>query len=492
MNTVAKLVLLLIITLALGTLQQAAAQDEEVVRRVFPDLTFERPVAIRNGADGTNRLHVVEQPGRIQSFKNVPDRDAPVVLLDLTDKVSYDEVESGMLGVAFHPGFVQNGYFYVTYVTEEGDGPFRWRLSRFTADHNGGTADPESELILLDLEKQGNAHNGGDLHFGVPEGPEGEQYLYVSIGDGLCCGDPLGNGQDRTTLFSSLLRLDVDQPTDGLNYGIPPDNPFVENAEGWREEIWAYGFRNPWRFSIDPVTGQIWLGDVGELMWEEVNLVSSGNNYGWNRTEGPDCYKTDPCDTTDLVAPLWSYEHDDSGGSVTGGYIYRGSIASDLYGTYIFADWSTRKLWSLEYTPDEEPDVTLLSDFTGLFISSFGTDEDGELLMLNTFLGEIYQLAPLELDTDPTAPTGLDFRLSGPNPFRTQTSVEFRQSRPGPARVAVYDLLGRELLVLLDRNVAAGEVTRLRIPAHQLTAGTYVVRMESGGESASKRITLVR
>ncbi|MDX1530797.1 MAG: PQQ-dependent sugar dehydrogenase, partial [Rhodothermales bacterium] len=429
--------------LLLGTLAgacPAAAQVE--LQQVIPALAFDRPVAIRNAANGDGRLYVVEQPGTIRTFEAVEDPQAAPLFLDISDRVFYNQVEPGLLGLAFHPDYEENGYFYVVYVTEEGEGPYRTRLSRFSRggepDDAEPVADPDSELILLDIPRTDWHHNGGDLHFG----PDG--YLYVSLGDGVCCSDPEEQGQDRTTLLGSILRLDVDDPEAG--YAIPFDNPFAGNDQGWREEIWAYGFRNPWRFSIDPVTGDVLVGDVGESSWEEVNLVEAGGNYGWNTMEGLDCFGAEECETEGLMPPLWTYSHE-VGLSVTGGYVYRGAQDAWLYGKYLVADWSLRKLWALEYDAGstEPPVVTLLSDFTGLHISSFGTDEAGELYAMNTFLGTVYKVVSETITSASPSAVAPAFalRLAGPNPARTRTAVEVETGEAGPVRVSLYDVLGR-------------------------------------------------
>jgi hypothetical protein len=293
-----------------------------------------------------------------------------------------------------------------------------------------------------------------------------------------------------------MLRLDVDNPSGGMSYGIPPDNPFVGNTEGWREEIWAYGFRNPWRFSIDPITGQVWVGDVGEVDWEEVNLVTAGNNYGWSEAEGPECFGSDACDLDAFAEPVWAYPHPE-GRAVTGGYVYRGARAPSLQGWYVFADWVTRKLWALAYDPDtgEEPNVVLLSEFTGYFVSSFGTDEAGELYLVNTFLGDIFrfrQNPPLNIPAGPGAtPDAVALGLSGPNPFQGQTRLEAFLPTAGEVRIAVYDILGREVDVLYEGPHQAG-LGRVTLDARALPAGIYFVRLTVGSQSAMQKVLHVR
>jgi glucose/arabinose dehydrogenase len=459
--------------LAVLLLWPLAAASQAVFEQAFPDLPpFERPTALRQAGNDDGRFYVVEQGGQIHSFvRDSLVTEAPV-FLDISDRVYFEDLsEPGLLGLAFHPAYADNGYFYVTYITEEGAGLWRTRLSRFTAipDVSPPAADPESELILFEIERTDWHHNGGDLHFGC------DGYLYVSLGDGRCCLDPDETGQDRSDLLGSILRLDVDNPTAGLNYGIPPDNPFVGNTQGWREEVWAYGFRNPWRFSIDPETGDVWVGDVGELTWEEVNVVEAGGNYGWDDMEGPECREEPDCDPSEYASPVWSYDRT-LGNAVTGGYVYHGALIPELDGQYVFADWGSRRLWAMAYDPDDgtPPEVTLLSDFTGLFISSFGTDPEGELFAVNTFLGTLWQLVPLKPSAEeppPPAPEEPTLRLR-PNPASSVLEVE---APLGEETVAVYDALGRRLA---EAPLLPGcSCARLELDLTTFPAGVYVARV---------------
>ncbi|MDX1419926.1 MAG: PQQ-dependent sugar dehydrogenase [Rubricoccaceae bacterium] len=455
----------------------AAASAQAHLTRVFPDLPNAEDswaTALRVAGNGDNRFDRVEQVGRITSFlRDSLVAEAPV-FLDITDRVFWDDLpEPGLLGLAFHPNYAENGAFYVTYITEDGDGPYRWRLSRFSrvdGPESGPfpTADPDSEVILLDLEKPDWDHNGGDLHFG----PDG--YLYVTLGDGQCCEDPNEHSQDRTTLYGKLLRLDVDNPAPGLDYGIPPDNPYVGNAEGWREEIWAYGFRNPWRFSIDCETGEVWVGDVGEVTWEEVNLVEAGGNYGWDDMEGPECFEEPNCDPDDYALPVWSYDHT-VGVAVIGGHVYRGETIPALRGRYIFSEWALRKLWALDPDPGSgaPPEVTLLEEDLGVTPAGYAVDERGEIYAVDTFSGRIFQLTPanpLPADPEPPAPEEPTLRL-WPNPATTTLDIH---APLGLETVAVYDLLGRRLI---ETPLQPGcQCARLALDLETFPPGVYVAR----------------
>ena len=454
------------------------------MEQVFSNLQFERPVSLRN--DGTDRLFVVEQFGKIMTFPNKADVTETTVFLDLQDRVIANEIyiEAGLLGLAFHPNYADNGYFYVNYITEE---PLRTILSRFERLTTDATrADPNSEVILLEIEQPTHNHNGGDLAFAS------DGYLYVALGDGSLGNDTFDHAQNLETLLGAVLRIDVDHPGDGLNYGIPPDNPFVGNQQGYREEIYAYGFRNPWRFSFDAETGELWLGDVGETSWEEIDLLTPGGNYGWPITEGLVCHQAPTCDQTGLIPPIWTYDHQ-IGRAITGGYVYRGDAASELYGRYIYADWGERKVWMLQLDQQNNP-VNIQLDTPIKFFSGFGEDHHHELYAVAYFTGEIFRFH--RTSTDPESPpvpgTITRFDIAGPNPFQHTTVFEFELEEAGPARLVVYDALGRENTVLFDGVVAAGAPQRVTFEAGGLPGGIYFCRLEAAGATETRKIVLVR
>lgn len=348
------------------------------VEAAFPNLMFVHPVDLQNAGDGSNRLFVVEQAGRILVFPNSSTVLAAEIFLDIQNRVSDAGGEEGLLGLAFHPEYEINGSFYVNYVAPN---PRRTVISQFTVDPTDpDRGDPTTELILLEFDQPFSNHNGGQLSFG----PDG--YLYIATGDGGSGGDPLNNGQSLTTLLGKILRIDVN-PGSGL-YIIPPDNPFAGTS--FREEIYAYGLRNPWRFSFDPMTGWLWAGDVGQDAWEEVDIIESGGNYGWRVMEGNHCFQPSiGCDETGLIPPVWEYGHA-SGESVTGGFVYRGTANPGLTAAYIYGDYVSGSIWALTYGGIQSPSNTLLSQ-TSLSISSFGIDEEGELYICD-YEGGIYNL----------------------------------------------------------------------------------------------------
>jgi glucose/arabinose dehydrogenase len=365
----------------LSLLSGHCVSAQEILEPAFPNLSFRRPVDLQAPPDGTDRLFVVEQAGVIRVFENDPSVASSTVFLDIQEHVNDRGNEEGLLGLAFHPGYATNRAFYVYY---SADNPRRSVVARYLADPaNPNRALPESEAVILEVDQPFSNHNGGQVLFG----PDG--YLYVGLGDGGAANDPLRNGQNRATLLGSILRIDVDRPAGGRAYGIPPDNPFAGNTEGFREEIFAYGLRNPWRFSFDSATGLLWTGDVGQNSYEEVDLVENGGNYGWNVMEGRHCFSpASGCRTEGLVLPVAEYGRGD-GGSITGGYVYRGTAVPDLAGNYIFADFSSGRIWALEVNGRQVGDrVELLN--SSLNISAFGVDRE-QNLYLCAFDGAIYR-----------------------------------------------------------------------------------------------------
>ncbi len=341
------------------------------LQRRFTGLSFEALLGLEQAPDSTSYWYALEKAGRVLRFPNSDDVKQSEVetVIDLRSKVS-DPSEAGLLGLAFHPDFADNGYVFLHY----NYGNLRSRIARFTTTDNGRTLAPGSEKTLLDLEQPYNNHNGGDITFG----PDG--YLYIAFGDGGSQGDPGGNAQNKNTLLGSILRIDVN----GDPYTIPADNPFV--GDGGAEEIFAYGLRNPWRLSFDRETGALWSADVGQNAYEEVNLIESGKNYGWNEREGLQCYKGS-CSNAGFTDPVYEYSHD-VGRSVTGGYVYRGEQVADLVGTYVYGDYVSGTVWGLSPDGDGYSNRTLLE--SGFNLSSFAEDNGGELYALD-FGGGIYQ-----------------------------------------------------------------------------------------------------
>jgi len=343
----------------------------------FPNLLFERPVDLQSAHDGSNRVFVVEQEGVVSVFENTSGVSSKNTFLDISDAVDDKGNEEGLLGIAFHPNFKNNGFFYLNYTVSSSE----TLISRFSVSApNPNMADSSSELVLLRFDQPYGNHNGGQVAFG----PDG--FLYISVGDGGSGGDPKLNGQNPETLLGSILRIDVDKVQNGLNYGIPEDNPFVNHPTN-KKEIYAYGLRNPWRLSFDSETKQLWCADVGQNAYEEVDIIEKGANYGWNEMEGLHAFKSGK-DSNAFAKPVLEIAQSTGDKSITGGFVYRGASAKNLMGQYIFADYVSGRIYGLSKDGGSYKNATLID--TDLNISAFGTDDSQELYLC-AFDGKIYR-----------------------------------------------------------------------------------------------------
>lgn len=347
----------------------------------YPKLKFEAPVEYTYADDGTNRVFVVEQVGRIRVFDNNENATSAGTYLDIRNKVAYGG-EMGLLGLAFHPKFKENGFFYVNYTK---DNPRETVVSRFKASSaNASTVEPGSEVVLFKFSQPYSNHNGGKVLFGS------DGYLYVSTGDGGSGGDPQNNGQNRTSWLGKILRVDVNSTEKG-NYGIPSDNPFKGGKGGAREEIYAYGLRNPWRMSFDD-KGQLWVGDVGQNKIEEIDIVTKGGNYGWRVKEADQPFNAANNTVTDkLVDPIWQYTHDNGDVSVTGGVVYRGQANPTLRGKYVYADFASGRVWALTQNGSKAANQEIATKVGS--ISAFGEDQKKEMYLCDLGSGQIMKLA---------------------------------------------------------------------------------------------------
>ena len=351
----------------------ARGQPQVGLEIAFPELRFIRPVDLQHH---NSQLFVVEQAGRIWTFANDHQTATRQVFLDIRNRVRSNGNEEGLLGLAFHPDYDANGYFFLYYSASS---PRRSVLARYrVSSQDSLRADPASEAVVLTIPQPASNHNGGQIAFG----PDG--YLYIGIGDGGGANDQFGNGQNRTTLLGTIARIDVDQTP----YGIPSDNPFAGSLT-YRPEIYAWGLRNPWRFNFDHTTGYLYAADVGQSSREEINIIKSGGNYGWNIMEGTQCFRSSSCNRSGLELPIFEYNHQSGAASVTGGYVYYGPRVPDLTGWYVFADYVDGRIWGLVYDQDRLQQSALLLN-TSLLISSFGVDHRGEVYAL-AFDGFIYR-----------------------------------------------------------------------------------------------------
>ena len=352
---------------------QAPAASEDIRQLTFQleavaaSETFDRPVGMDKRADRPGKLYIVEQAGSIRLLDLDHPRDKSPLVLDLTDRVRDNGNEKGLLGLAFHPARPDEAYVNYTTATHT-------VVSRILFDKSDSDRlDPASEQVLLTFKQPRSNHNGGQLAFG----PDG--LLYIATGDGGGSGDPDGNGQNKQSLLGKILRIDVDRKDGNRAYAIPADNPFVSG--GGAPEVYAYGLRNPWRFSFDTKTGRLWAADVGQDRLEEINLIEAGGNYGWNVREGTACYKpAKGCAEQGMIPPIFEYGRD-KGISITGGYVYRGQQIPALTGWYVYADYATGTIWALRQLTDGGVDNrTLLESRTQ--ITSFGIDEYGEIYVI--------------------------------------------------------------------------------------------------------------
>lgn len=472
--------------------------------RAFPKLTFKNPLLLRN-APGTERLFIGEQEGKLYSFPNNQEVSKADLLLDLTTEIhSWDpkgkvKGVGNLYGLAFHPQFAKNRFCYVCYVLDSKtsgeqllDGS---RVSRFTVTNTDPPrCDPKSEQIIITWMAGG--HNGGDLHFG----PDG--FLYISTGDAADPNPPdrLDTGQDLSDLLSSILRIDVDHPGKDKPYSIPPDNPFIK-MPGARPEIWAYGFRNPWRMSFDRLTGDLWVGDVGWELWEMVYRVQKGGNYGWSVMEGRQTVRPEAKrGPTPILTPMLDFPHTE-GASITGGYVYRGKKLKDLVGAYICGDWVTRRLWGTRFDGDRITWHKELAQGTQRVVA-FCEDNAGELYFVNYDYpgGSIHQIEPNEASKQwqPIFPTKLS---------ETGLFSSVKNDRPAPG-VFPFSINAEQWadFSTAERFVAVPESEKIRIydnpieipggfysgtvffPKDGVLAKTISFEMEQGKPQSRKRL----
>jgi glucose/arabinose dehydrogenase len=424
-----------------------------------------KPVDIVHAGD--DRLFVVEQRGTIQIL------DASGTLLtepflDIQSAVNSNGNERGLLGLAFHPNYANNGYFYLNYTGAGG----QTRIVRYQVSANDpNRADPSSEQLLLAVDQPYANHNAGDLAFGS------DGYLYIPLGDGGSGGDPQDNGQDLSSLLGKILRLDVDG---GNPYAIPADNPFVNDANA-RDEIWSWGWRNPWRISFDRQTNDLWVGDVGQNDYEEISFEAAGTpggrNYGWRCYEGNATFNLGGCNGSGYVSPIFDYTHSQAR-SVTGGFVYRGSAFPDLQGMYFFGDYMNGEFWMTQPDGNGGWQTTPLGQYEpfGRFdLSTFGEGATGELYVAAHSQGEVYQLRQAGVTALPQATSPLTLY---PQPWVDHLHIERPASATGSLKLTLYDLQGRRLQ---QQRFSADEDINLGQP--QLPAGLYLLDLQADSQT---------
>jgi glucose/arabinose dehydrogenase len=479
----------LVLTVLALALSAGTARAQYVLERAFPDLSFTAPTDIHPANDGTNRMFVLEKNGYIRVFDADYHTDVVKTFLDISYKVRIAG-EAGLLGLAFDPKYAANGEFYIFYVTKY---PSHAIVSRMKVSSDPDAADPNSEEILIDApySDPGNAyHNGGQLAFGR------DGYLYIAMGDNKVSA----SAQDLADLQGSILRIDVHVNPAPVGFGtplyqVPAGNPFARNTSGYRPEIYAYGFRNPWRFNIDPYTNEIFVCDVGENTYEEIDIIKPGGNYGWPLMEGPACYPPGVCDTTgkDLRLPLYSYTHDD-GSAIVGGCRYWDARLPELAGIFVFADYTSGVVWGLHYDGAGVPErFDLANGVPSMFCVGSGFDND---VLMGSLDGQIYRLARIATPVRPLAPRS---HLAGnfPNPFNPSTTIRYVLDHDADVRLDIVSVSGERVRHFeFSRAGAGSHEVRWQGETDRnmhVASGVYYCRMIVDGMAVdSSRLVLVQ
>lgn len=460
----------------------------------FPNLpTFLNPIEMVHAGDGSNRLFVVQQRGIIYVFQNDPNVSTRKIFLDISDRVSSSGGETGLLGLAFHPNYPDSGYFFVNY-TNTISGQLKSFIARYSVSFsNPDSAVKSSGKILITVDQPYSNHNGGKLAFGK------NGFLYAGLGDGGSGNDPGNRAQNLSTILGKILRLDVDHSENNLNYSIPKTNPFYQNASGYREEIFAFGIRNPWKFSFDDLTGTLWLGDVGQDTREEIDTVINGGNYGWRLMEGTFCtpaVNLSCSDTAGLMRPVFDYPNLNglADGSITGGYVYRGSEIPSLYGKYIYGDYVSGRTFILTFNGLSKATNELLSDET-YSISTFGVDEKQNLYLCSySASGKIYKLVQTSNsihEVGSLSPDQFILFPNYPNPFNPVTEINYELKESGFVTMKIYDSLGREIETLFSKNEKSGSY-KTSWNAVNNPSGVYFVKMNFNQTTQTQKIVLMK
>jgi glucose/arabinose dehydrogenase len=434
---------------------------------------FNKPVNIQHAGD--NRLFIVEQNGVIKIL-NADATTNTTPFLDINSQVSSSGNEQGLLGLAFHPNYITNGFFFVNYTNNSGNTV----ISRFTVSTDPSIADINSQEILLTIAQPYSNHNGGSIVFG----PDG--YLYIGMGDGGSGGDPDNYAQNTTSLLGKILRINIDN---GLPYTIPTDNPFVSDTN-ITDEIWAIGVRNPWKFSFDSLQGDVWIADVGQYDYEEINHTlngMSGLNYGWRCYESNYAYQTSGCqNTSNYTFPNAEYSH--TGGesyrcSITGGYVYRGSLYPDLYGLYFFADYCSDEIGTVD--PSNSYTIAYNTPSIGSSFVSFGVDNNKELYIAGLNSGTIYKIIDTTLSID-------DFSFSNaitisPNPAKDIVLIQSKTFSTTMRKIEVFTILGKKV-----RTITIENLNTYQLHLETLSQGLYFVKIIANNNAVAVKKLLIQ
>ena len=480
---------LTIIPLLLSLILTTASAQDITLQDVFPGVTIDNMLGLEAPDMDTDYIYVLSQFGMVYQLDTANPENGAELWLDISDRISELEQwsELGLLGLAFHPDYEENGRIYISYATGRDADPYRSFISRFYVDE--GEVDMNSEEPILDYHQPAHNHNAGQIRFGPDE------YLYISSGDGGGQADQFENGQDTSNLLGTMIRIDVDNTDDGLNYAIPEDNPFVDDDDVL-DEIYAYGFRNPWRFSFDFETGTMWVADVGEDEWEIIHHVEGGKNYGWSIIEGSHCFPPgSSCDDEGLEMPMYEYNPGDQRGSITGGYVYHGQNNPGLEGLYIYGDYMMGKIWALDYDEENEEvlDNTELLD-TNYRFSSFGEDSNGEIYALDYESGEIFRIEQEPVATDPHGyhgPEEFTLEQNYPNPFNPKTDITFALPEASQINLSVYNSQGQKIETLTDGVLNEG-IHRVTFDGTGLASGVYLYRLEANNFTQTRQMLFLK
>ncbi len=464
------------------------SQPYELVN-AFPNCSFSSPLYVTHSNDGTKRVFVVEKTGKIKVLPNDSNTADARVFLDVSNKI-INGSERGLLGLAFHPNYANNGYFFINY-TRAGDGNnmvARYRVS--ASDPN--KADSLSEVVLTSVQDPYSNHNGGILFFGL------DGYLYIGMGDGGSGGDPGNRAQNVNELLGKVLRLNVDSTSNGNNYAIPPTNPFASG--GGRPEIFTIGMRNPWRMSQDQVTGIIWCGDVGQDAWEEIDHIEVGKNYGWRCYEGNHPYNTSGCGPiSDYTFPVKEYPNAGSDCSITGGFVYRGWRRPELTGRYIYADYCSRKIWKLKMDGGVITEDSLLMTGTSS-IYSFGIDQQNELYVCcSNNIVYRFNRSDLVGVGNNNIVISKDYRLEQnyPNPFNPVTNISYHIPELSKVNLTIYDAMGKVVRTLVNTNQLSGDYSIVwngkDDNGFNIASGAYFYKLTAGNNfTETKRMVMIK
>ena len=453
--------------------QQSVSDAQYSLTGVFTTSTFNKPLEMVPANDGSSRLFIVGQRGVINIVDPLQPSLPAKTFLDISDRVSPSGLEPGLLGLAFHPQFSVNRYFYVYYTK---DTPARSFIARYqVSPTNPDSALKDSELIIFTNTLTSASHYGGKIDFGR------DKFLYIALGMGNGQNDPSNNSQNLTNVMGKVLRINVDSSSGGNNYSIPSTNPFIDSTSAVRKEIYAWGFRNPWKFNFDS-TGTMWLGDVGQNLYEEIDIVNKGKNYGWRIMEGFNCFNPAVCDTTGLVKPIYVYSHG-LGNSITGGYVCYSPNLPLIQNRYIFGDYGTGRIWALNTTTTPATADQLID--SPYQISSFGTDKFKNIYICSIGDSKIYKLVDVGVQVI-NINESRDYAISKnyPNPFNPSTIIQFNVPEKSFVSLKIYNSLGKEIKTLANESMPEG-TRQIQFNAENITSGVYYYRITMSGISSS-------